>query len=187
MSARALGDGKSSDNRGNSKNGLVEIASPGIRRLNMSKQTFEERVEELSQQCRWAVAFFREMSEDFGEEKALEIASRALTKVQQENARRTAEKYGATFKGFRDYMREVTSRLDNIRIVEEGDDFIRTSSHRCAAWDALNRYELPQLCRVYCDTDPAYVQAFSPKLTIKAKCRLSDGGPSCDYIWKWEE
>ena len=153
----------------------------------MEAPDFEARLRQKREEYQWPVAIVREMIEEFGEQEALAPVSRALTKLQQEHGRALAAKYGATFEGFRRYQRETTEQLDTKSILEEGDRFVRVRLDRCTAWEAMNELGLPQLCRVYCDTDPAFASAFSPKLKLQAVRRLPDGDDCCEYIWSWKD
>ena len=153
----------------------------------MAAPDFEARLRHKLEEYQWPVAIVREMIEEFGEQKALGTVARALTKLQQELGRALAEKYGAMFEGFRRYQHETNEQLDTKSILEEGENFVRVRLSRCTAWEAMNKLGLPQLCRVYCDTDPAFASAFSPKLKLQAVRRLSDGDDCCEYIWSWED
>ena len=153
----------------------------------MGGSGFDARLKQKLEEYQWPVAIVREMIEELGEEKALELASRALTKLQQDHGRELAQKYGATFEGFVRFQRETAEQSETKSILEEGENFVRIRLSRCTAWEALSTLGLPQLCRVYCDTDPAFARAFSPKLKLKAVRRLSDGDDCCEYIWSWED
>jgi len=153
----------------------------------MGAPDFEARLKQKLEAYQWPVAIVREMIEESGEQKALVLVSRALTKLQQELGRALAAKYGATFEGFMRYEHDASEQLDTKSILEEGENFVRVRLSRCTAWEAMSKLGLPQLCRVYCDTDPAFAGAFSPKLKLQAVRRLSDGDDCCEYIWSWED
>jgi len=148
---------------------------------------YEAKVQLRVEQYKWAAGIVKEMIAELGEEKALDIAWRALTKIQENFARDLARKNGDTFEGFKRWLRKSAETNENIEILDEGSDTIETRVTHCATWDALSRLGLPQLCRTFCSTDSAMSQAFSPKLHYHVARQISAGDDSCDAGWTWKE
>ncbi len=152
----------------------------------MDEQAFETRFDELVSQYRWAVAITKEMIEEVGKERALAVASRAIVHSQKEYARDLADKYGATFDGFRTWLREEARGVGSMEILKEGENFVATRFARCPAFEALKLLGLPELCDVYCDSDYAFAKAFSPHLRLERTKTIAGGDDCCDHAWHWE-
>ena len=149
----------------------------------MNEADFDALVVQRMGQYKWAVALVKEMIADLGEERAMEIASKALTKIQEELARDLAAKYGATFEGLCRWLHEAAEDRGLFTITEEDERHICTKLPRCPTWEALSRLGLPELCRAYCATDAALTRAFSPDITHKVTHQCSKGDDYCDNSW----
>ncbi len=147
---------------------------------------YEARIQLRVEQYKWAAEIVKEMIEELGEEKALEISQRALTRIQEETGRGLAAEYGDTFEGFKQWLHEAAEKNPYITVSEEGPDFIQAKVTRCASWEALKRLGLPQLCRCYCAADPEFTRGFNPRLVFSVEHQLSNGDDCCDNTWHWK-
>jgi len=153
----------------------------------MSQPSFEEGVKKVIREYTWAAAFFKEMVQELGKEKARDIAFTALCKLRVEAAHDLAKRLGGTFEAFCQPKREAAEKSEAVTIVEESKNHITVRVGECAAWEAANRLGAPDMCRALCDTDPMFSQAYNPRMRYEAKLRKSDGDDVCEGTWRWEE
>jgi len=150
----------------------------------ISDADFEALVQDRMERYKWTAAIVKEMNAELGEGKAMEIASKALTKLQEELGRELAVKYGATFQGLCQWLHDAAEETGLLTITEEDERHICTNLPRCPSWEALSRLGVPELCRVYCATDPALTRAFSPDVTHEVTHKCSKGDDYCDNSWR---
>jgi len=153
----------------------------------MGKSDFEESLEQRIRDYTWAAAFFKEMVDELGKEKAKEITFKALSKLRKEEGHCLAQELGGSFEAFRQSRHETAKKLNTVDIVEESEDAIVVKIKRCTAWEAANHLGVPDMCRMFCETDAVFAEAYNPKMKHEAKSRCSAGDDVCINVWRWED
>lgn len=131
-----------------------------------------------------AVAFARAFRDDLGEPRTLTILARAFETLQVEAGKTLAESLGSnTLEALAEDIRKRAAERDTLEVVEVTDRYIATRITRCRAAEAFAELGAPELCRLYCDSDYAYIQAFNPDMTLVRTKTLAAGDDCCNHIW----
>jgi len=148
----------------------------------------EADIQEWVNRYEMAVAFYRQMVEELGEPAALAIAARALEKMQLKVARDLAEKLGDnSLPALAEHIRKQAAQRDTQQVVEITDKLIATRITRCRSAEAFKALGAPELCRLYCDSDYAYIRAFNPKMRMVRTKTIAAGDEYCNHMWVLDE
>ena len=131
-----------------------------------------------------AVAFGKEFTEELGEEHAHAVMLRAFEKRQIQAAHDLAEKLGDnSLEALAEYYRQQATERDNLEVLEVTDRHVALKITRCRAWEAYSHLGAPEICRLYCNSDDAYIEAFNPNMKMIRTKTLATGDEYCDHIW----
>ena len=148
----------------------------------------DPQVQERIEQYELAVAFAREFIEEFGQERALEIISRAFEKKQIKAGQELAEQLGSnTVEAMAQHCRQLASERDSMEVLEVTEKGVALKISRCSSWEAFEELGAPEVCKCYCDSDDAYIKAFNPEMKLIRTKTLADGDSHCDHIWALED
>ena len=135
-----------------------------------------------------AVAFARQFIEELGQEQAFAIIGRAFEKLQLKNAADLNDKLGSnSLEAFAAHNRKMAAELDGFVVLDVTDRRIATKITRCVAFEAFQALGLPEVCRLYCESDHAYIKAFNPDMKLIRTKTIADGDAYCDHIWALED
>ena len=145
-------------------------------------------IQEWVNRYEMAVAFAKEMIEELGEPRALAIMARALEKMQVKVAEDLAEKLGSnSLEALAEHIRKNAAQRDNYEVVEVTDRLIATLITRCRSAEAFKQLGAPKICRLYCDSDYAYIKAFNPKMRMVRTKTIAAGDEYCNQMWVLDE
>jgi hypothetical protein len=148
----------------------------------------DPQVQPLIDRYEMAVAFAQEFVEELGEARAHPIIQRALEKMQIKAAQDLAERLGSnSLEALADHYRERAAERDNLEILEVTDKHVALKITRCRAFEAFSHLGAPEICRLYCDSDHAYIKAFNPKMKMMRTKTIAAGDECCDHIWALDE
>jgi len=135
-----------------------------------------------------AVAFYNEFKAELGEPRALAIAQKAFEKLQIQVGKDLAEQLGDnSLQALAEHIRKQAAERDNQEVVEITDRLIATRITYCPAPAAFAELGAPDLCRLYCDSDYAYIQAFNPKMRMVRTKIIAAGDDCCNHTWVLDE
>ena len=145
-------------------------------------------IQEWVNRYEMAVAFAKQMVEELGEPRALAIMARALEKMQVKVAQDLAQKLGDnSLAALAEHIRQQAAQRDNLQVVEITDKLIATRVTRCRSAEAFKHLGAPEICRLYCDSDYAYIRAFNPKMRMVRTKTIAAGDEYCNHIWALDE
>jgi len=148
----------------------------------------DPKVEEMVKQYELAAAFAEEFTAEVGEQRAGQIMARAFEKVQAKTARELAKRLGSnSIEALADHYRRLEKEKDNLELLEVTDRHIAMKISRCRAWEAFKHLGAPEICRLYCESDYAYIKAFNPKMKLIRTKTIAAGDEYCDHIWALED
>ncbi len=148
----------------------------------------DTRLQDRITRYEMAVAFARQMIEELGEAEAYAILSRAFEKLQLENARQLQERLGSnSLAALAAHCRKQAGELDNYEVLEATDRHVALKITRCVAYEAFAALGLPEICRLYCDSDYSYIKAFNPDMKMIRTKTIAAGDAYCDHIWTLED
>lgn len=131
-----------------------------------------------------AVAFAEELMAELGKAHALTVLARAFEKVQVKAGQDLATSLGDnSLQALAEDMRKRAAERDNLEILEVTDTYIATRISRCRSAEAFARLGAPDLCRLYCDSDYAYIRAFNPRMRMVRTRTIAAGDAYCNHIW----
>ena len=131
-----------------------------------------------------AVAFADEFKDELREPRTLSILQRAFERIQVKVGQDLAEKLGDnSLEALAENIRKNAAERDNLEVVEITDTHIATKITRCRAAEAFAALGAPELCRLYCDSDYAYIKAFNPNMRMVRTKMISAGDEYCNHIW----
>jgi hypothetical protein len=135
-----------------------------------------------------AVAFAKEFVEELGEARAHPIIKRAFEKMQIKAAQDLAERLGSnSLEALAEDSRRRAAERDTLEVVEVTDKHVALKLTRCRAFEAFSYLGAPEICRLYCDSDDAYIQAFNPKMKMVRTKTIAGGDAYCDHTWVLDE
>jgi len=148
----------------------------------------DQQVQEMIDKYELAVAFAKEFMEELGDDRTLEILSHVFEKIQVETAMELRKQLGCnTIDALGEYYRKRAAEQDHLEVLEVTDRRIALKISRCRAWEAFNHLGAPELCRLYCDSDYAFIKAFNPRMRLIRTKTISGGDACCDHVWAVEE
>jgi hypothetical protein len=131
-----------------------------------------------------AVTFAQAMIEELGEPRALTILAKAFEKLQMKVGRDLATQLGDnSLQALAEHTRRKAAGSSTREIVEITDRHIATRISQCPAPAAFAALGAPDLCRLYCDSDYAYIKAFNPNMRMVRTRTIAAGDPYCNHIW----
>ena len=148
----------------------------------------DEQLKQRIKEYQMPAAFYAEMKDELGQERALKIVRRALEKLHLKLALELRERLGGnSFEALAaDYSRRARES-DNLEILEVTGSRIACKVTRCLSAEAFEVLGCPEVCREYCQTDYAYIKAFNPKMKLIRTKTIAAGDGFCDHIWALEE
>jgi predicted ArsR family transcriptional regulator len=148
----------------------------------------DARLQDRINRYELAVAFAREFVDELGEERAFPIIQRAFEKLQQRNGRNLAQQLGSnSFDALAEHNRQMARDLDGFEVLDITDREIKTRITRCVAYEAFEALGMPELCRLYCESDHPYIRAYNPNMKLIRTKEIANGDAYCDHVWALEE
>jgi len=150
-------------------------------------KALDERSQKFVWEYELAVDFYKQMVEDLGKERALEIVKKALMKKQMKEAEKWKKEAGGnSFQEFVEWYKNKNKGKENVEILEITDKAVKTKIKKCSAAEAFAYLGVPEVCQAYCATDFELIKAFNPKMKLVRTKTLADGDDCCDHIWALE-
>jgi len=136
-----------------------------------------------------AAYFAKEMIEELGKEKALEIIGKAYQKYSNDHL---LEPYldipiDKRFQKFREDLKAEAGRDKLFTIVEDSNTHIKVKFNRCPYYEVYKDYGIPEVCQKYCDSDFEAFRKIHPKLRVTREHEIAYGDTYCDHCWTLEE
>ena len=136
-----------------------------------------------------AIYFAREMIDELGKEKALEIIGRAYQKYSNDTF---VEPYldvplEKRFHKFKAGLRAEAERDKHFTVVDETDTHISVRFNRCPYHEVYSDYGIPEVCQKFCDGDYEAFRTLHPKLRVTRAHEIAYGDGFCDHRWTLEE
>jgi len=131
----------------------------------------DTKLQERVNRYELAVAFAKEFIGELGEQQALGIIRRAFERLQAKAGKELAEQLKSnSLDALAEHYRKQAAESDNLELLEVTDRRIALKVSRCLSWEAFKLLGAPEICRIYCESDHAYIKAFNPNLK-KTKTR----------------
>jgi hypothetical protein len=132
-----------------------------------------------------AIYFAREMIDELGRDKALEIIGRAYQNYSNDVFPEPyldlprEERFGK----FREDMRVESEKDGHFEILEESATRLAVRFNRCPYYEVYADYGIPEVCQKYCDADFEAFPRLHPKLRVTRKHEIAYGNDYCDHVW----
>jgi hypothetical protein len=132
-----------------------------------------------------AAYFAKEMIEDLGRDRAMEIIGRAYQQYSNDTFPESylnlpeEERFGK----FKEDMREKSVSGKHFEIVEESDTHFKVRFNRCPYFEVYADLGIPEVCRAYCDADFEAFPHLHPKLRVTREHEIAYGDSYCDHVW----
>lgn len=157
--------------------------------LSGENEAYQIRLKQAEDKWGLIADFFEEIIEEVDEERALEIAGRALLAYQK----RMIEEYleglegKCRFEAWIRRMQENAKANPHLKILEASPDKICIKITRCPAEKVFRNRDLLKLCEIYCDSDFETAKIINPKVKLVRDKTLAKGDDYCNHCWIWEE
>jgi predicted ArsR family transcriptional regulator len=150
------------------------------------KDKFYEKAKE---HVELAAYFARQMFEELGKDKAMEIIGRAYENYSGDTF---SEPYrdvplDQRFEKFKQSMRDKAAAEDYLKIVSESDKHIEVRFERCPYYEVYKDLGVPDVCQKYCDGDFTAFRRVHPKLKVERNHEIAYGDSFCDHRWVMED
>ena len=144
----------------------------------------DEQVQQMIEKYELAVAFANEFVAEVGKERTHEAIGRAFEKMQVKAGKDLAEELGGnSVEALAGHLQKLAAEKDNLEVVEVTDRQVALRISRCRAWEAFQALGAPELCRLYCDSDHAYIRGYNPGMKLIRTKTIAAGDDCCDHIW----
>jgi len=144
----------------------------------------DQQLQKMIEKYELAVAFANEFTAEIGEERSHKVIGRAFEKMQVKAGRDLARQLGSnTVEALARHFRKLEAERDNLEVLEVTDRHVALKISRCRAWEAFQELGAPELCRLYCDSDHAYIKAFNPGMELVRTKTIAAGDDCCNHIW----
>ena len=148
----------------------------------------KEEIPEFVEKYELAVAFAREFIAELGQERAMEVMARAFEKIQVKVGEDLAAELGDnSCAALGAHLRRRAEGMPTLEVLEADDEHVALKITRCRAWEAFQHLGAPEICRLYCDSDNAYIKAFNPEMKMIRAKTLATGDDCCDHVWARED
>jgi hypothetical protein len=150
---------------------------------------WEEFLDQRRQGIEMAAYFAKQLIEELGKEKALEILSRAFEKYTESNIKKALEGVPLE-KRFEEWGERMERNAQNqhwIRVETCMDKEIAVKVTSCAAHQIFSENGLTEVCQKYCDSDFATAKLIHPKARLILTKRLAYGDDHCNHRWVLED
>jgi predicted ArsR family transcriptional regulator len=136
-----------------------------------------------------AVYFAKEMIEELGKERALEIIGKAYQKFSNDTF---PEPYldipmEKRFQKFREDLKAKAEQEAHLTIVEDSDRHIKVRFDRCPTYEVYADYGIPEVCQKYCDGDFEAFRHVHPNIKVTREHEIAYGDAYCDHCWTLEK
>jgi len=149
----------------------------------------EQLYEKSKGKIQLAVYFAKEMIEELGKERALEIIGKAYQKFSNDTF---PEPYldipmEKRFQKFREDLKAKAEQEAHLTIVEDSDRHIKVRFDRCPTYEVYADYGIPEVCQKYCDGDFEAFRHVHPNIKVTREHEIAYGDAYCDHCWTLEE
>lgn len=149
----------------------------------------EQLYEKAKGKIQLAVYFAKEMIEELGKERALEIIGKAYQKFSNDTF---PEPYldipmEKRFQKFREDLKAKAEQEAHLTIVEDSDRHIKVRFDRCPTYEVYADYGIPEVCQKYCDGDFEAFRHVHPNIEVTREHEIAYGDAYCDHCWTLEE
>jgi len=136
-----------------------------------------------------AVYFAKQMIEELGRGRALDIIGRAYQNFSKDHF---SEPFldvpmEERFPKFLESVRADAAKRDYMDVVEESDRHIKVRFDRCPYYEVYRDYGIPEVCQKYCDADFEAFRKVHPKLRVTREHEIAYGDGFCDHCWTLED
>ena len=148
----------------------------------------DEKLKEKVEEYKMPAFIVKEFVAELGKDRALEVVGRALEKMQIDTARQWAVQLGSnSLEALAKFFRPRAAQSENMKVLEVTDRHIAIKISRCFAAEAFAYLGLPEVCKLYCQSDYAMIKAFNPKMKLVRTKTIAGGDEYCDHIWALED
>ena len=134
-----------------------------------------------------AAAFAKEFIAELGAGRAMPVLARAFEKIQIEAGKKLADDLGGNSCAvLGEDLRRRAEELPALEVLEADDRHVALEIRRCRSLEAFRHLGVPEICRLYCDSDHAFIKAFNPSMKLIRTRTLADGDECCDHVWAVE-
>ena len=147
----------------------------------------DQQLQTLIEKYELAALFAREFMSELGKDRALEVMKRGFEKLQTRHGRDLARQLGDnSLEALAAHYHATVPGKDYQEILEVSDRHIALKITRCRALEAFRELGVPGLCRLFCESDHAFIKAFNPQLRLVRTKTIAAGDDCCDHIWMKE-
>lgn len=141
-------------------------------------------------EARIAGPLIKAFMEEFGEERALEVAGKVIQSLASESGGQLASMIGGnTLKHFREAAEKFSEGgAHDTEIVKEGEKEFLMNITRCKYVDMYEEAGLSELgVLLSCNRDFAMAEGFNPKMKLTRAKTIMEGDDLCDFCFRIEE
>jgi predicted ArsR family transcriptional regulator len=158
-------------------------------RTKGDEQMKDRLYERAKNRVQLAAYFAREMIQELGKEKALDIIGAAYQKYSNDHL---VEPYldvplEKRFEKLKENLKSEAAADGHLTVTEESDRHIKVRFNRCPYYEVYRDYGIPEVCRKYCDGDFEAFRKVHPGLRVTREHEIAYGDSCCDHCWTMEE
>ena len=149
--------------------------------MNDWEETLQRRRKELE----LAVCFARQVIEDLGKERGLDLLERAFERYGTDHISKLLEgvPLERRFERWREVQAGNVKKFPGTEIISSSDKEIEVRITKCASAQIFAENGLGEVCRRYCQSDFATAGAIHPKVKLVRTKALAFGDECCNHRW----
>jgi predicted ArsR family transcriptional regulator len=150
---------------------------------------FAERLIQEEAKLKLAIYFARELLEEVGKEKALEIIEKAWAKYGADNmsGRLEGVPQEDRLKALGEWFKKQVKTRPELKVVEATPKKLCIELSWCPTYEICKKLGVLEICQKYCDSDYISAEAIHPKVKMVRDKALAYGADRCNHCWVMEE
>ena len=150
---------------------------------------YEELLKRERNNLRLAVYFARQLIEELGQERALEIIEKAWARYGIDNWKTRLEGVPPeeALRVMAEWFKAQAEVRSELKVVEATPKCLRIEFTRCPTYDVCKELGVPELCQNDCDSEYSVIPSMYPQIQLVRDKELAHGADRCNHCWIMDE
>ena len=150
---------------------------------------YEERLKQREAELEMAIYFAKELINELGRRRALEIIEKAWTKygINNMEQRLKGVPLEDRLKKLGEWYKKLAANRQELRVVEATPQRVCIEISRCPTYDVCKNYGVPEICQKYCDSDYAVARTVHPKVKLVRDKEIAYSADCCNHSWVMDD
>ncbi|MFC1914258.1 L-2-amino-thiazoline-4-carboxylic acid hydrolase [Chloroflexota bacterium] len=150
---------------------------------------YEERLKQREKELELAIYFAKELINELGKRRALEIIEKAWTKYGINNMKQRLKGAASEdrLKKLGEWFKEQATNRQELKVIEATPQRVRIEISQCPTYDVCKNHRVPEICQKYCDSDYAVAQTIHTKVKLVRDKEIAYSADYCNHCWVMDD